>query len=200
MIFEIPARMPVGQEELSLWDGFLTDAEINFILAQPEWVQTEAARIGNAGGEPVAAPHIRETRVGWIGPRPEMHAIWDKFAKVFAEVNRRHFHYDLTGFHEPMQLGVYSATANGHYNWHTDACAQDSGVPRKLSMALLLSDTSEFEGGAFQVKTTSDEPRTLETKRGRAWFFPAHTLHRVAPVTQGVRRSLVLWAGGPAFK
>ncbi len=71
----------------------------------------------------------------------------------------------------------------------------------------LLSDTNflpygkaMIEGGEFQVKTNNDEAQTLETKQGRAWFFPSYTLHRVAPVTKGIRRSLVLWVGGPAFK
>jgi len=27
--------------------------------------------------------------------------------------------------------------------------------------------------------------------------FPSHVLHRVTPVTRGVRRSLVGWIGGP---
>jgi PKHD-type hydroxylase len=67
-------------------------------------------------------------------------------------------------------------------------------------MAILLSDPSEFEGGEFQVKADSDEAKTLECKKGRAWLFPSYTLHRVAPVTKGVRRSLVLWIGGPAFR
>jgi PKHD-type hydroxylase len=76
----------------------------------------------------------------------------------------------------------------------------DGAAPRKLSMAMLLSDPSEFEGGEFQVKTTSDDVQTLEVKKGRAWFFPSYMLHRVTPVTKGVRRSLVLWVGGPQFK
>ena len=65
---------------------------------------------------------------------------------------------------------------------------------------MLLSDPSEFEGGELQVKTCSDQISTLETKKGRAWFFPSYTLHRVTPVTKGVRRSLVLWSGGPEFR
>jgi PKHD-type hydroxylase len=76
----------------------------------------------------------------------------------------------------------------------------DRHVPRKLSMSLLLSDPSEFEGGEFEVKTDSDIPINLEQKRGRAWFFPSWALHRVTPVTKGVRKSLVLWVGGPPFK
>ena len=67
-------------------------------------------------------------------------------------------------------------------------------------MVLMLSDPSEFEGGQLEIKTDSDNPITLEQKRGRAWFFPSYVLHRVTPVTKGTRRSLVLWIGGPEFK
>lgn len=200
MILGIPPRIAQGQEELSFWDGFLTEEDINFILAQPEWLNTHDACVGAAGGKSVVDSKLRETDVGWLGARPELHGLWSKFAGAFAEVNRRHFHFDLTGFYEPMQLGVYSASKQGHYDWHMDACSLDAGAPRKLSMALLLSDPSEFEGGEFQVKAHSDTPQTLETKRGRAWFFPSYMLHRVTPVTKGVRRSLVIWAGGPAFR
>lgn len=199
MILPIPPRTNYGQEDLAFWDGFLSEDEINFILAQPEWVQVEAGCIGGKDGGMVD-PTVRESKVGWIGAKPEMEAIWGKLAGVVAEVNRRYFKYDLTGFHEPMQLGIYKAESGGHYDWHTDASSLDKGVPRKLSMALLLSNPSEFEGGEFQVKINGDEAKTLESKRGRAWFFPSYTLHRVAPVTKGVRRSLVLWVGGPPFK
>ena len=67
-------------------------------------------------------------------------------------------------------------------------------------MVLMLSDPSEFEGGELQIKTDSDDAITLEQKKGRAWFFPSYILHRVTPVTRGIRRSLVLWVGGPEFK
>ena len=99
-----------------------------------------------------------------------------------------------------MQLGVYQGGEKGHYDWHIDATPVDSCAPRKLSMALLLSDPTEFEGGEFQVKVAKDVTDTLECKRGRAWFFPSYVLHRVAPVTKGVRRSAVLWVGGPEFR
>ena len=67
-------------------------------------------------------------------------------------------------------------------------------------MALLLNDVTEFEGGFFQVKNENDKIKTLEMKKGRAWFFPSYTLHRVTPVTKGIRKSLVIWVGGPPFK
>jgi PKHD-type hydroxylase len=64
----------------------------------------------------------------------------------------------------------------------------------------MLSDPKEFEGGELQIKSDSDNVKTLEQKKGRAWFFPSWTLHRVTPVVTGIRRSLVLWVGGPGFK
>lgn len=200
MIQSIPPRNIPGKDRLAYWENFLTLDEINTILAQPEWLSMQNGCIGGAGGTMNVDFNIRASQVTWLGSKPELQSIWIKLADIVAEVNSRFFHFDLTGFHEPMQLGLYTEEQQGHYSWHTDAGPDDNKVPRKLSVAMLLSDPSEFEGGEFQVKTYSDEVQTLECKKGRAWFFPSYTLHRVAPVTKGIRRSLVLWVGGPAFR
>lgn len=200
MIHPIPPRAIPGKDHLAYWEGFLTPEDINLLLAQPEWLNLQDGCIGGSGGGSEVNGRIRSSQVAWIGAKPELQHIWEKFAVAVAEVNSQFFHFDLTGFHEPMQLGLYTESQQGHYDWHTDAAPSDRSVPRKLSLAMLLSDPSEFEGGEFQVKTNNDTAQTLETIKGRAWFFPSYTLHRVAPVTRGVRRSLVLWIGGPAFK
>ena len=200
MIYPIPPRNTFGKDNVAYWEGFLTQDDVNLILAQPEWLNMQDGSVGWAGGEQNISPQIRSSQVTWVEMKPELAAIWEKLAVAVAEINRRFFHLDLSGFHEPMQLSVYTDQKQGHYNWHTDASPADANVPRKLSMSILLSDPSEFEGGEFQVKPNSDEAQTLECQRGRAWFFPSYTLHRVAPVTKGVRRSLVLWVGGPAFR
>lgn len=200
MIYPIPPRSIPGKDHLAFWEGFLSHDDINLLLAQPEWLRLERGCVGGSGSEMRIDESIRSNQVAWVGAKPELQHIWDKLANAVAEVNRRYFHFDLTGFHEPMQLGLYTESQQGHYDWHTDASPSDNSVPRKLSMAMLLSDSSEFEGGEFQVKTSTDAAQTLETLKGRAWFFPSYTLHRVAPVTKGVRRSLVLWVGGPAFR
>jgi PKHD-type hydroxylase len=67
-------------------------------------------------------------------------------------------------------------------------------------MCLMLGDPAEFEGGDLEVMAGSAAPVTLEQRQGRAWFFPSYILHRVTPVTQGTRRSVVVWAGGPSFR
>lgn len=199
MLYPIFPRQVPSRESTVFWDGFLSNEEINLILSQPEWCFGEPAKIGGSGNAQIDSEK-RTSNVSWLDTKPELIQIWDKFSRVAAEVNSKYFQFDLSGFHEPMQLGIYSEYDNGHYSWHTDAAPFDRNVPRKLSMSLLLSDPSEFEGGDLQVKTVSDDPVTLECSRGRAWFFPSYTLHRVTPVTKGIRRSLVLWIGGPPFR
>ena len=200
MIHPIPPRAPPGKDDLAYWEGFLSQDDVNLLLAQPEWLSLQQGYVGAAGGGDIVDERVRSSQIGWLGDKPEIRHIWSKLSEAVTEVNSRFFHFDLTGFHEPMQLGLYTEAQQGHYSWHTDASPVDRNVPRKLSMAMLLSDPSEFEGGEFQVKTNSDVAQTLDCQRGRAWFFPSHTLHRVAPVTKGVRRSLVLWVGGPPFR
>jgi PKHD-type hydroxylase len=63
----------------------------------------------------------------------------------------------------------------------------------------MLSDNSEYEGGEFQIKV-GEKNEVLETKKGRAWFMPSYILHRVTPITKGVRKTAVVWAGGDQWK
>lgn len=200
MIYPIPPRNTFGKSSTAYSEGFLSQEDISLLLAQPEWQNLQAGCVSGAGGANEINEQLRITDIAWVDLKPEIAHIWEKFAGAVAEVNSRYFHYDLTGIHEPMQLAVYTGQKQGHYNWHIDASPDDRYTPRKLSIVMLLSDPSEFEGGELQVKTHNYEAQTLECKKGRAWFFPSYMLHRVAPVTNGVRRSLVFWAGGPAFR
>jgi PKHD-type hydroxylase len=200
MMYPIPPRQSKGKDCTAYWEGFLTANEIKKILAMPEWKNAKDACLGTSVGNSEINKKIRTTDVGWLFLNKDTQWLWEKLTNVIADVNSQFFKFDLTGCYEGIQLGIYKESDKGHYDWHTDATATDKYVPRKLSMSLLLSDPSEFEGGDLQVKTYSDEIQTLNMIKGRAWFFPSYTLHRVTPVTKGVRRSLVLWVGGPEFK
>ena len=43
-------------------------------------------------------------------------------------------------------------------------------------------------------------PMRAEKARGTLIAFPSYVLHRVAPVTSGIRKSLVIWVAGPEFR
>ena len=85
------------------------------------------------------------------------------------------------------------------YKWHIDKGPGEDRPPRKLSMVLGLLDSDEYEGGDFEIKT-GVESQVLPIKKGRVIAFPSWTLHRVTPVTKGIRKTVVVWVGGPKFK
>jgi PKHD-type hydroxylase len=200
MLYQIPKRQVITTDTHAYYDNVFTEEELNKILALPEWLCSNKATIGGLNNEQVVNNKIRVSDVSWILPRPETIWIWNRIVNVAADINSEFFNFDLTGCQEPIQLGIYKGEENGNYDWHADSSVKDRGFPRKLSMSLILSDESEYEGGELQIKAEHDTPITLNTCKGRAWFFPSYTLHRVTPVTKGIRRSLVLWINGPAFK
>lgn len=199
MIYPIPPVNTFGKDQSAYWEGFLTEDEIYYLLNITNWANTQPAKIGSDSGL-IVDKDIRSTKVSWLELTNENKDLWNKFAKVIAEVNSRYFHFDLTGFYEPMQLGTYTAEDKGHYDWHVDMFIGNKTVTRKLSMVLMLSDPSEYEGGEFLLKSDSDNPTKLDMVKGRAWFFPSYMLHKVCPVTRGTRKTVVLWVGGPPFK
>ena len=82
-----------------------------------------------------------------------------------------------------------------------NAFGQDGQNPiRKISMTCLLSDPSEFTGGDLLFSDAGGEQTPLKLKQGQAIFFASFLRHKVAPVKKGVRKSLVMWFGGPPFK
>lgn len=199
MIYPINPVNTFGKDHSAYWEGFLTEDDINYLLSLNNWSDTKNASIGSFTG-PTVDKNIRSTKISWLELSNENKHIWDKFAQVIAEVNSRYFHLDLTGFYEAIQLGVYTAEDKGHYDWHVDMFIENKTAPRKLSMVLMLSDSSEYEGGDLLLKTDRDEPTKLDMVKGRAWFFPSYMLHKVTPITKGIRKTVVLWVGGPQFK
>ena len=91
-------------------------------------------------------------------------------------------------------------TKDGFYSWHKDGMGshnelQNDGTTRKLSMSIILN--SEFEGGDFELRDL--DVRVPRLNEGSVIMFPSFIHHRVAPVTRGIRYSLVTWFVGPPF-
>ena len=195
----IPDINKQGSDWCAYWEDFLTDQEINTLLNHSAWNELTEAEIGGSSDNQVINKDIRRTGVGWIYHEQQLSHIFEKLAMAISVVNEKYFGFDLSCIEEAIQLGLYTESNNGYYDWHTDSAPQDKFHPRKLSMVLMLSDPSDYEGGELQIKVSSKE-QTLETKKGRAWFFPSYVLHRVAPVTKGIRKTAVIWVTGKPFK
>ena len=86
----------------------------------------------------------------------------------------------------------FSRYEPGHaYGYHTDDAIM-AGVRTDVSFTVFLSPPDSYDGGELIIETTSgDEFFKLEP--GSIVTYPATFLHRVAPVTQGVREAAVGW-------
>ena len=141
---------------------------------------------------------VRRTKVSWIHPNNETIWFYDRIASVAQGLNTDFYNFDLFGFVESMQFAIYEGDLKSHYDWHIDS-STTSGSPRKLSLVLQLSDPLEYEGGELQLQAGSGIT-SIPREKGLIVAFPSYTLHKVTPVTNGTRYSIVVWACGPAFK
>jgi PKHD-type hydroxylase len=143
------------------------------------------------------ATDFRRSAVSWLKHTPDTAWIYEKLARIANNLNGQFYRFDLWGFCEDLQFTVYEDTYSGCYDFHRDLINDSS--PRKLSIVVQLTDPSEYEGGDLQVYT-SGEPSSVDKALGKVVAFPSFVMHRVTPVTKGVRRSLVVWVAGPAFR
>ena len=176
-------------------DEIFSYSEMQEIISIGE-KQLNPAYVGN-GLKAEINPSIRKTLISWIGPENSPSWLIDRIILMLNEINAKHFNYELTGA-EPAQYTKYDAEFGGEYKWHADIMPVENNI-RKLSVSILLSDLDEYEGGNL-ILSPHGSPITIREKKGRAIFFPSWVPHCVTPVTKGIRKSLVIWAHGPAFK
>ena len=90
---------------------------------------------------------------------------------------------------QPFQFTEY--TMGEYYNWHRDSSVDNPVFSNRFySTVIQLND--EYTDGELQLNIDDNEI-TLERGLGTLYMFPSHTLHRVKPITSGVRYSLVNW-------
>ena len=138
----------------------------------------------------------RVTTISWI-PFKEMGHMYTDLNIFIQKANENHFGFGDIRITENAQFTEYPE--GGFYDWHMDCDVNMQHEPpvRKISMTLLLNDPKEFEGGDLELMAPG---KFADLKQGHAICFAAFLNHRVAPVTRGMRQSLVVWFGGKAFR
>jgi PKHD-type hydroxylase len=159
--------------------------------------KSEEARVGTKAKEGKYDTKMRITTISWI-PFKVMPEMYKRIERSMLQANGNHFGYEGMTITEFAQFTEYPK--GGFYDWHMDADVNCQNEPpvRKISMTILLSNPSEFEGGDLEFMTEGNKPPQL--LQGQAIFFCSLIRHRVAKVKKGMRRSLVMWFGGPSFK
>lgn len=188
------------------WDDAFKPKELDAIIEMCESApKKEATTLGDPSKTDQTVPirvsnvsfHKRDDRNGWV---------FQRINSALEVVNNSWYGFKLNGY-DAFQYTEYHAVAGGKYDWHMDTCLAadflptDMIEPRKLSMSLFLNDPAEYEGGELQFNLGMENtPQTALAKRGRMIVFPSFMIHRVAPLSRGVRKSLVVWVTGPKFE
>lgn len=182
----------------SLWacvDNALTDEECEKIIEIGKSYKLEPAQIDDGQVD----KEIRKNDVSWLYPI-DIPEIYDKLSKSVLTLNANYFGMDLIGFNEGLQFTEYKSS-NEFYDWHTDD--HRNKAPRKLTVVVQLSDPDTYKGGDLELafgNQTSENVIKTKKERGSLIAFPSYTLHRVSPVTEGTRYSLVGWITGPPLR
>ena len=160
--------------------------------------RSEPVQNGQVGGGAagVVDTKTRTSHISWI-PFNKMPEMYSTLENIMLRTNNNHFGFEGMKITEQAQYTEYPA--GGFYDWHIDSDINGINEPpvRKISMTCLLSHESEFEGGGLELMS---DGKIARPKQGQAIFFASYIRHRVIPITKGVRKSLVMWFGGPSFK
>jgi|TARA_B100001250_G_scaffold60549_1_gene47249 PKHD-type hydroxylase len=175
------------------WEEGFTLEECDRIIELGESVGTKNSLLGQG-----LDTNIRKSQNSWLQLNNNTEWIYERLGNISRCLNGMHWRYDITGFNEDLQYTKYSDDKS-FYGWHIDSGSLKSeNPPRKLSLTLQLSEPSEYDGGDFQIHAS--KLNTVSKKKGLICVFPSYSLHQVTPITRGVRRSLVVWLCGPAFR
>lgn len=194
------APMPPTDAENNVyatWENGFTKEELDEISSYCEQRLALSAATIDREENSGTAPEWRKSQTGWISNNDSTAWFYDKMAYIARNINSLFYRFDLYGFQEDMQYAVYGSGGD-HYDWHIDSGAT-TVVPRKLSFSLQLSHPLDYEGGnlEFMIGKNVD---VVRRERGLIVAFPSYRLHRVTPVTKGVRKSIVVWTTGPQFR
>ena len=155
----------------------------------------DATTIGNQDEK---ISEVRSSRIKWIPQTNNWQWLYEKLFNMIEEANGTLWNFDLFGTNEFIQYTEYLASDQGHYDWHQDIGPGGPSL-RKVSLVVQLTEAEEYEGGDLQI-WPGGNIWTVPKGKGNVAIFPSYMMHRVTPMTSGVRKSLVLWAGGQHYK
>ena len=168
----------MGNNEIRVVENFLTRDECFQILKKcKEDISLSVA--GTIGGD----PNERKSSVGWVNDLGDVNQKLKDILKDSFIINGM----EVTGL-GPFQFTEYKV--GEFYGWHTD---RDSTtfMDRFTSTVIQLND--DYTGGVLEIKNPKGELVPVENKIGTLYIFDSNLRHRVTPVEDGVRYSLVNW-------
>jgi PKHD-type hydroxylase len=159
---------------------FLTKEECASIVEEYSKLDLKTAQIG-AGLPEDELKSVRDSKVIMVN------IDWIKHKLESTLNNEIQFKgYELDEI-EKFQFTKY--TNGGHYDWHTDTGFNFEY--RFCSIVIQLND--EYSGGELLYKDYDSNEIEFEKGIGNLFIFSSSAEHKVNPITDGIRYSLVSW-------
>lgn len=169
-----------------------TREECDRIVSMAQTKYPTKSRVG--GKVDTYAPEIRRVEQYVIDHNENTKWIFDKILTAVSIANEEYFKFDLLGITHGLQLLHYKSVDESFYDWHADV-GEGPASRRKLSVSVMLSDESDYEGGDLIINNYGANIVTCKEK-GSINMFPSYLTHTVTPVTKGDRWVIVIWIHG----
>lgn len=125
---------------------------------------------------------------------PEHPAVQDG-ARIVLEALKRSTVFHHTAFPRRAYPPMFSRYEPGmQYGEHVDNAIMLTPAQMRTDVAvtLFLSEPGSYDGGELMINT-GHETRAVKLPAGSLIAYPPYFLHRVAPVTRGVRLAAITW-------
>tara|TARA_B100001094_G_scaffold101652_1_gene97843 strand:+ start:5120 stop:5743 length:624 start_codon:yes stop_codon:yes gene_type:complete len=167
-----------------------------------------------AGSSPEEQENYRDSEISWVSNEFYMDLLSGWIQQANKEAN---WWFDLQ---TPEKIQYTTYKADGHYDWHIDGLADNhaarklksktpnpcplnetidpnlQGLVRKLSLTLNLSKPEDHQGGVLEIVHNNTLHQFPDPPKGSLVVFPSWFRHRITPITQGIRKSAVMWYNG----
>lgn len=159
------------------------------------------ATVGHGGGKPASPDsNIRVSTLRWLKRAdPVLSFLYSIIETETHRANADFFGRDIRSFNDVQFTEYYK---DGVYHWHEDctkvpADTDNKPFDRLLSVCIQLSERNNYEGGEFWIDPNNKRIVGEFWNIGDIVIFPSDLKHKVSPVTDGTRFSLVTWWVGP---
>lgn len=167
--------------------GVLSPTDVDTICTQ---LESESF----VDGRTTAGRYARDVKQNQQLSSKSQHA--DEIKKAIAQAIQKHPLIQIAARPRAMRPIMISRYQSGMtYGSHVDNALMGNGtgmIRTDLSITVFLSDPSSYDGGELVIESHQGE-QSIKLDAGSAVLYPSSTLHRVEPVTRGVRVAAVTW-------